>query len=78
MGHAAGPIAKHAAGMTKRQKQSHIVYQRGYNVVWCPMHRIRKINRTPDDSLEGQVFEILQVQVLGSQGSVVVTALHEG
>jgi putative transposase len=55
IGFAVRPIPKYDAKMTKWKKQSHVVYQCSYHIVWCPKYRFR--------ILEGAVGKYVEVRL---------------
>ena len=60
MGFAVRPIAKYDAGMTKWKKQSHVVYQCSYHIVWCPKYRLRILEGDVGKYVEGRIRAICE------------------
>ena len=60
MGFAVRPIAKYDAGMAKWKKQSHVVYQCSYHIVWCPKYRLRILEGDVGKYVEGRIRAICE------------------
>ena len=60
MGYAVRRIAKYDAGMAKWKKQSHVVYQCSYHIVWCPKYRLRIIEGDVAKYIEGRIRAICE------------------
>ena len=54
------PIAKYDGGMTKWKKQSHVVYQCSYHIVWCPKYRLRILEGDLGKYVEGRIRAICE------------------
>src|SRR3989304_2725855 len=46
--------------MTKWKKQSHVVYQSSYHIVWCPKYRFRILEGAVAKFVEGRIRAICE------------------
>ena len=60
MGFAVRRIAKYDARMAKWKKQSHVVYQCSYHIVWCPKYRLRILEGDVGKYVEGRIRAIAE------------------
>ena len=46
--------------MTKWKKQSHVVYQCSYHIVWCPKYRFRILKGQVGNYIENRIRELCE------------------